>query len=605
MSRRTCLLAVAAAALCLTCAGCLPEELSLDPAKDKRPTPPPEVAGTVGEFATLIGGGSLFLDGHGLAVGLGQNGSSEVPPQLKKHLVEYMLKEGVGSALGGARAVMPSRMIADKDTAVVRLAAVVPPGAPKGWKFDVQVTALTRSGTRSLDGGRLYAFPLFMGTGEGVPPSSGARAWAMAEGSVFLNPFLDPERAADAPRFREGRLIGGGQVIEPRPLRLVLAEPDYARCNVIQRRINQRFGQPIRVANAKNPSTIHLSIPPAYSDNYDHFLRLVTHLPLQAGPGRWEARAREIAKEISQPGTNHEGLALVWEAMGSQIVGTCQKLYDSKNAAAAFYASRTGLRLKDKMAADVMMRFAQTTGSPFRVPAIEELGRQEWLLRSVPLLRQLVDDESVLVRIAAYESLVKLGDTSLVTRIDVAGEFKLDLVTSRRSYVIYATQSGEKRITLFGRDMAVDERLFFDMPDGLVTMADKRVDVDKKGQVWTAAKLKALSPEQREQKKQELRKDTRLMIFRKIPRTGRISAPFYVKFFVRDLVEALGERAVKDPNGDFRGMELTYGQVAAVLYRMCEKDKDIPAKFVLQRPPGTRRIYEGVPTVGRPDMPGE
>jgi flagellar basal body P-ring protein FlgI len=140
MSRRTCLLAVAAAALCLTCAGCLPEELSLDPAKDKRPTPPPEVAGTVGEFATLIGGGSLFLDGHGLAVGLGQNGSSEVPPQLKKHLVEYMLKEGVGSALGGARAVMPSRMIADKDTAVVRLAAVVPPGAPKGWKFDVQVT---------------------------------------------------------------------------------------------------------------------------------------------------------------------------------------------------------------------------------------------------------------------------------------------------------------------------------------------------------------------------------------------------------------------------------------------------------------------------------
>jgi len=570
-------------ALCLASAGCQPEEwFRPKPAEETAATkPPPDIEGTVGEFASLVGGGSLLLDGHGLVVGLGKNGSSEVPPRLKKYLVEYMLKQRVGSAVAGTRGVTPSQMIADKDTAVVRLVAVVAPGAPKGWPFDVRVTALSRTGTRDLDGGVLYPFPLFLATGEDTPPTSGARAWARAGGSVFVNPFLDPNRPEDAPRLREGRLIGGGKVIQARPLRLVLRDPDYARCNLIQRRVNQRFGGAGRVANAKNPSNIELTVPTGYLGNYSHFLQLVIHLPLQAGPGMWEARAKEIADEMRKAGANHNGLALVWEAMGGQVVGVCRTLYTSKHLPVAFYSARTGLRMRDEMAGEVLIRLAETAGSPFQVAAIEELGDHGWLSRSIVPLRRLINDKSELVRIAAYESLVKLNDTSLVTRIDVGGKFHLDLVTSQRNYVIYATQSQEKKIVLFGRDMSVVKKLFFDIPD-FITIADKAEVKDGKptGQV-------------------------KLMVFRTIPRTGGISEPFYIDFSVRALIETLGRPARRDTAGRIEGLDLTYGQVVRVLYRMAEVDKDIPAKFALQPPPGRERIYRGGATLGRPDMPGE
>jgi len=598
MSARTLLLWALAGGVALGCAGCLPEEWGGKGTSLTEETReiPPEVEGTVSEFAGVVGGGSLLLDGHGLVVGLGRNGSAEAPPQLKKYLVEYMLKQKVGSALGAAKGVTPSQMIADKDTAIVRIVGVLPPGAPAGWTFDVQVTSLARTGTRSLDGGTLYPFPLHVAQGVGRPPASGAREWAMAEGSVFVNPFIDPTKPGTTSRLREGRIIGGGKVTEARPLRLILREPDYALCNVIQRRVNQRFGQPRRVANAKNPSIIELRIPPEFRDNYEHFVELALHLPLQSDPGRWEARAREIADQITKPGANQDGLALVWEAMGNPVIEVCRQVYASRNPGAAFHAARTGIRLKDRMAGDVLIRFAETAGSPFQIPAIEELGRNRWLIRSVPTLRRLIDDPSELVRIAAYEALVHLGDTSLVTRVHVGTEFVLDLVKSARSYVIYATQSREKRIVLFGRDMSVRRRVFFSTPDDLVTLCNKTVLADKTGRVVDP---KTATPEQRA----ALRPTERLMAFRVIPRSGGISEPFYMDFHVRTLIDKLGQPALQDTSGRIRGLSLTYGQVVSILHRMCEVEKDIPAKFVLQPLPGRARILRTGPTVGRPDMP--
>lgn len=567
---------------------------------------PPEVAGTVAEYAGLVGGGNLLVDGHGLVVGLGKYGSSEVPPAMRKYLDEYMRKQNVGSAMAGTAIVQPGSIIADRDTAVVRLVSVIPPGAPRGWKFDVRVAALTRTGTRSLDGGMLYPFPLFLASGEGQPPTSGAREWAMAQGSVFINPFLDPTNPKDTVRLREGRIIGGGTVTAARPLRLALREGDYARCNAIQQRINSRFGGGNqRVANAKNPSTLELSIPPAFADDYEHFLALVMHLPLQSDPSRWEARAVEIGQAIETPGANADGLALVWEAMGAQIVNNCRQHYASRNPSAAFYSARTGIRLSDESAGDVLTQIARTTGSQFQIPAISELGKHPRFYRSRSVLRSLIDDENDLTRIAAYEALVELGDTAMIQRMTI-GEFEVDLVKSSRSYVIYAAQSGHKRLALFGRDMQVANRVFFDMPDpfnaslGMVTIADKQVDVDANGNQVDLAKL---TPTERATVRTT--KQLRLMAFRSIPRTGGISQPFYIDFKVDTLIRTLGSRAEHDLDWRIKGLDLTYGQVVAVLYRMCEVEKCIPAKFVLQHLPGRETIYRGTTTVGRPDMPGE
>jgi hypothetical protein len=407
-------------------------------------------------------------------------------------------------------------------------------------------------------------------------------------------------------RLREGRIIGGGTVTEGRPIRLIMRESDYARCNAIQKCINTRFSSGGRaMANAKNPSTIELEIPAAYLDDYEHFLELVMHLPLQTEPGRWEARAMKVGQEIEKPGANADGLSLIWEAMGAQVVNSCRQHYASRNPAASFYSARAGIRLYDDSAGDVLTRIARTTGSPFQIPAIRELGKHRKFFRSLGALRELIDDASDLVRVAAYEALVELEDTVMIQR-DTVGEFELDLVKSDRGYVIYATQAGHKRIALFGRDMRVASRVFFDMPspfdptNSLVTMADKEVDVDANGNQVDLARL---TPIQRAGL--VTTKQPQLMIFRSIPRTGGISQPFYTDFTVRSLVRTLGNPAQRDAQRRIMGLDLTYGQVVAVLYRMCELNKCVPAKFVLQHLPGRETIYQGATTVGRPDMPGQ
>ena len=224
----------------------------------------------------------------------------------------------------------------------------------------------------------------------------------------------------------------------------------------------------------------------------------------------------QIGRAIEKPGVNADGLSLVWEAMGAQVVNSCRQHYASRNPSAAFYSARAGLRLADESAGDVLTQIARTTGSKFQIPAIGELGKHPRFYRSRTVLRSLIDDESDLTRIAAYEALVALGDTALIRRTRI-GEFDVDLVKSSRSYVIYAAQSGQERLTLFGSDMQVANRVFFDMPDpfnaalGMVTIADKMVDVDTEGKQVDLAKL---TPTERANVKTT--RQLRLMAFRSL-----------------------------------------------------------------------------------------
>ena len=69
------------------------------------------------------------------------------------------------------------------------------------------------------------------------------------------------------------------------PIRLQLRKPDYQMCNVLQKRINERFSpRGKKVAVAKTKYFIDINIPPEYRDDYEHFLQLVMHLPRRSGP---------------------------------------------------------------------------------------------------------------------------------------------------------------------------------------------------------------------------------------------------------------------------------------------------------------------------------
>ena len=568
-------IALVTAAAALAC-GCMPTETK-PKVEAERIVVPPHVSGTVAEHAFLFGGGAMDVQGYGIVIGLGQNGSAEIPPRLRTHFRDYLRKQNFGSYRHNMQDVTPERLLNDKDTAVVLVGGSVPPGAPEGSRFDVYISALPNTQTRSLDGGVLMPLDLSMAIG-GMAVVSGSTEWAEAAGPVFVNPFLDPTEPGASAKLRAGRVLNGGRVTRARPVRLVLRRPDYALANLIQRRINERFPDVVEgigpgrsnVANARDSQTIEIAIPRPWRRDYHHFLRLILHLVLKAEHGEVERKAREVAEAIRQPGANYDELAMVWEAMGRQIVPLLQPLYADKNPAVAFHAARTGMRLEDTtLAAPVVLRFAQTADSPYQTAAIRELGAYPRLYQATAILRRLLEDENERVVVAAYEALRERGDVSTVQRLEVGGMFDLDLVRSERSYVIYATQSGRPRIVLFGQGMAVRRNVFYNSPDDLVTINAHT-------------------------------NDKRLTVFRKIPRTGGYSESFEMDFFVRTLITKLGEVSEMDDDGDIRGLGLTYGQIVGVLQGMC-KQGDIPAKFVLQPPPSLQRIYTDASTTGRPD----
>ena len=567
-------LRVVAVGLCaaMVMAGC--EEGPARPAVN-RPTAvvvPPGRAGTVAEYAHLVGPNAMMVRGYGLVVGLGRSGSSEVPPALRRYLTEQMLKHKLFSPTAGTAALTPARMLADLDTAVVVVKGRIPAAAPVGARFDLQVEALPGTQTVSLDGGVLMTTELHLALDDSIVSVQRAKSWAIGRGAVFVNPFVRRGRGGDAGKLRVGRVLNGGTVTRPQPIRLELRRPDYRVARVIERRINQRFGLGSgKIANARTSAIVDLRIPRRYRKDYRHFLDLVLHVYLQGGPEGVERYARQLARAIMLPTALHEDISLAWEAMGREILPVIRPLYTANNPAAAFFSARAGLRLGDVLALAPMIRMAKQASSAYQLPAIHELGRARSFVQALGALQRLLNSSEQMVRFAAYEALVRRGGSSMIRRVEIPGQFQLDLVQSEGPYAVYATSAGPPRIVLFGPDIPIRRPVFYCPEDELVT-------------------INALAG------------DKTISIYRKVPRTGKMSETFEVAPTLEALILVMGKLPAPGPDGRPEGLGLTYSQVVSVLYGL-SKENDIPARFVLQRPEAIRRIYSSVPAMGRPDMP--
>ncbi len=554
---------------------------------------PPGVANTVSAYADLVGGNEMMVKGYGIVVGLGENGSSEVPATLRKYVMQELLKRGVGSENAGAGALTPTRLLSDPDTALVVIGGRLPPAAPIGTRFDLHVEAPPQTQTSSLCGGYLMPAYLRFALAGRMRTFRESVPWGEAKGTVFVNPFIKRGKAGEQAKLRVGTVPNGGVVTRKRPLRLELRRSSYRMAHTIQRRLRQRFGDD--VAEARTPSMINLTIPPNWHHDYKHFIELVMHTYVRGGSGAEEQYARQMTRAITLPTARYEDIALTWEAMGRQVLAVIQPMYASANEAAAFYSARTGLRLQDTLALNPIRQFAGKANSPLQIPAIDALGEARQFIRAIPTLKRLLSSSNELVRVAAYEALLKHDSSGSIRRIRISDRFILDVVATDRDYAVYATQIGVPKIVLFGRCIPVVTPVFFSWADDLVTVTDRPMA----GNSGAASVLQT-----------DLRKGVpadddaarTIMIYRKLPWGGRRSPPQYVAPTAEKLIEALGMPPETKTNGDIAGLGLAYSQIVGVVQGMCESGH-IPASFVLQRSAKVRRIYSSVTGVGRPDMP--
>lgn len=529
-------------------------------------------AGTVGEMASLEGGMNIRVGGYGLVVGLGKGGSdmTGVPPQVVTYLKDYLLKQGMNSARNGTAGVTPEMVLRDSDTAIVLVFASVPALAPVGTRYDLTVQSLPQTQTSSLQGGYLMLIDLYLAPGGMMAPTGAAQVLAEAQGPVFVNPFLDAKKPGDLPRFREGRILNGGKVKKSAPIRLVLRRADYGTCRLIQGRINERFpSRREKVANALSAQMVEVNIPQEYRDDYIHFLNVLLHTPLMSGAGVWESKAKEIAQAMETPGANQEELALVWEAMGKTILPMVKPVYSSTNSVAAYYAARTGLRLGDIDAMEVVVHHARDLRSPVRLEAIEEIGRHPEVYRGTLDLQELVSDPSEAVRVAAYEAMIRRNEQEVIQRTDL-GHFCLDVVKGAQN-TIYATQEGVAKVVLLGQNITMQKDIYYSSTNGDII-------VNSNGQT------------------------DQMTVVRKLPRSGAFTPPLTVSRNVASMVRFLGTKPNAEDKGKSPGLGLSYSQILGVLYGMC-KEHDIDANFVLQQPGDKQKMSTLGPATVRPDLP--
>ena len=557
--------------LCAVLVGCG------DKPEIQTPKIPLYIEGTIAQFGQYVGFASRKVQGYGVVVGLGKNGSAEVPEKVRNYLIQYLHKQKLGFWREYTAHLHPKRILRDLDTAVVLVVGEIPHGAPKGSRFDLQIKALDGTNTRSLAGGMLLPAELRLAIAGLAAAGGPTHPWGSGYGEVFTNPVADRSKTTGQVRLQEGRIIGGGYLSKDRPVRLMLREPSFRLARQIEERINQRFRDPRSkrpVASAQSDETVEIHVPPQYARDYRHFLDLVLHLPLARSASTNELRTKRLLEGLAQPEARYEQLALSLEAIGGEILPMIQPHYSANEPYVAFFAARTGLRMGDTSAGAIILEAAGTADSPLQVRAIRELGKYPDLPRATGVLRSLIDDGNWLVRLAAYESLVAHKDRIKIKRMNVGGRFKLDVIESKGPATIYATQTGEPRAVVFGGNLPVSNPLFFTLPDDLITMADsKRADGT-----------------------------TKLMMYRKVPRSPRPSGSLYIDFKTTDLIQTLGGLPDRDRQGTVKALSLTYSQVLRVLQGLCNSDTGgIDARFELQPIGESGRIIDDDWTGIRPD----
>lgn len=503
-------------------------------------TGPEYLHGTVGSIVRLNGGDPVLVQGYGVVVNLAGTGSPDVPAFLRQWLLQEMRKKGLGSAQLGTQAMTPERVLASPNTAVVLVQGLIPPGAVRGTRFDVLVSALPGTQTTSLEAGQLWSTELSLG---GSDVSMAFRTTlASAAGPLYLDPFDD--RADPAARLRlerEGVILSGGVATRDRVLELVLNEPSDARTRLVADRINERFPADPEAdrqdtAVAKTDTLVRLHIPRRFARDPNRFLLLVNHLYLQRAPGFEPAQAQTLAQVLIDDHATDARVVPAWISLGKTALPTIRQYYTHPDTVVRMAALEAGVWLQDESTTSELIRLAKDHDPALRVRCAQLLAFLPRSIRGNDALRSLLDDHDPNVRVAAYDALASISHP-ILQRVPFGRresfKFVLDLVPSTHP-LLYIVHGDLPRIVVFNPDSG------FNVP-GLASLWDNRFmfRVDQPGQPASVFYQPYGSSE---------------------PRTFQIAPT------LANLVFLLAHQtSVENPTD---GLNLSYSQVAAVVHRL-------------------------------------
>lgn len=429
---------------------------------------PPILRGTIGAEAAVRGTEPTLVSGLGIVVGLNGTGGGEYPQAVLGNMEREVARNGIGKggpAYGDLQGVTPLQFLRSTDVAIVTVQAVIPPGTPKGTSFDVYISTLPGSSVTSLEGGTLWTTELRLG-----PPSivGGVRQRKLAEahGPIFINPFSEPAGGMSGESIgltrTRGRILGGGKVTEPLKLQMVLDNESHSRARTIVNSINSRFPRgpgdedPIARGRGADGSgenryqSVTITVPFAFREDPAEFLQLLRYTRVdQSFPQEF---AKRYVEELKVNPAMASELSWCLQALGKTAIPFLLPMYDYPELGPRMTALEAGAKLGDQRVVPHLIELATSAPGALRVEAIGLLGRLPANPNINVALRELVDAPELEVRVAAYESLARQRDLSII-RVPVGPDprrprFIVESIPSREP-MIYVTQQGEPRIVLF------------------------------------------------------------------------------------------------------------------------------------------------------------
>jgi len=527
--------------------------------------------GTIGSMTYVQGRRLLRVRGYGLVTRLDGRGSGKCPPSIRQRLVKEIRRQRSANPLKRQNLPTAEKVIDSLDTAVVVVEGEIPAAAAKRRTFDLFVSASEIDpDTRSLEGGYLLLCELKRFREGGPAEGLEGKTCALARGPIFINPFAGTGSGTTV-NLREGRVIGGGSSLIERRLSLISVIESYATVARVRDVINERFPNDKPVADAVSPTNVGLTVPPAFRGREGRFLELALHLPMTSSLVQREGRAKMLVAELARPEARLNEVGLALEGLGVSVIPMLQPLYTHPRRPVNFYAARTGLRLGDKLAVEVIIQHAKDPRSLFRRQAIRELGECDKRHRAGAVLRDLLADPDPQICVLAYEALRRV-DPGAIAQVVVGKNpenFLLELVPSDGPPLIYARRSGIRRIVLIGGDrMVCRPPLFFAEPGKPITISADAGDKE-------------------------------LTILRKDRKGKTLFGPIPAPMAVPSLIRFLGQNLTRDYDRKIEGLDLDYAVILEVLYRLGAK-KAINAQ-VRWEEPSVEDILGPLTPMGRPE----
>lgn len=462
--------------------------------------------GTIRYEAELLGYAPTLVQGYGLVVGLDGTGSNDTPVSVRGIIEAEAGKMQRDSSISSNDDMNIQQLLDSLDTAVVLVEATIPPGSPRGSTFDVRVAALPSTNTTSLVGGRLWTTRLSEGLMDPTGPQS--QVIAKAHGDIFINPFaqrkratrsfytnaassdnsdngdssdaasatkvvvdnkdlssgqinnnIDDSRHVDVER-RIGRILEGGVTIEDVGLILQLRYPSHSRSRAITNSINTRFRREHNQSrDTASPipkqadERIIITVPPSWSEKTDEFVEILMHT--QVYPSNIEMRANRLAQWLQNNPIDAPSITWCWVALGTAALPTIQEMYFYNESIPRLAALKAGALLGDPLVVGHLAEIASDKESALRVDAINLIGKAGRNIRASTLLRNLLNDVSSEIRLAALDALMELNDP-LVMRVPMGRFTEFELYSVPSNYpMIYVTQQKKQRIVVFGRDLEI------------------------------------------------------------------------------------------------------------------------------------------------------